>query len=67
MSTFLKSELQVVTQNGDRKSETSKNCAQEIETMMLLKMLALGQRQIDTGKTRTASQAIANVRTLADN
>ena len=54
----------VITQNGEAKAvmQDIKDYEQTQETMALLKMLALGQRQIDEGKIQPAADAIAKLR-----
>ena len=54
----------VITQNGEAKAviQDIKSYEQTQETMALLKMLALGQRQIDEGKVQPASDVVAKLR-----
>ena len=54
----------VITQNGEAKAvmQDVNSYEQTQETMALLKMLALGQRQIDEGKARPADDVIAELR-----
>ena len=54
----------VITQNGQAKAviQDIKSYEQTQETMALLKMLALGQRQIDEGKVQLAADAVAKLR-----
>ena len=54
----------VITQNGQAKAviQDIKSYEQTRETMALLKMLALGQRQIDEGKVQLAADAVAKLR-----
>lgn len=56
-------ELLVITQNGEAKAvmQDIKNYEQTQETMALLKMLALGQRQIDEGKVQLAGDVVARL------
>ncbi len=59
----------VITQNGEAKAviQDIKSYEQMQETMALLKVLALGQRQIDEGKTQPASSVVANLRSRKKN
>ncbi|MCP3690021.1 MAG: type II toxin-antitoxin system Phd/YefM family antitoxin [Gammaproteobacteria bacterium] len=59
----------VITQNGEAKAvmQGIKSYEQTQETMALLKMLALGQRQIDEGKVQPASDAVAKLRNRSKN
>lgn len=54
----------VITQNGEAKAviQDIKSYEQTQETMALLKMLALGQRQIEEGKTQPAGDVVAMLR-----
>ncbi len=54
----------VITQNGEAKAviQDIKSYEQTQETMALLKMLALGQRQIEEGKVQTAADVVAKLR-----
>ena len=54
----------VITQNGEAKAviQDIKSYEQTQETMALLKILALGQRQIDQGKVQPASEVVAKIR-----
>lgn len=54
----------VITQNGEAKAviQDIKSYEQTQETMALLKMLALGQRQIDEGKIQPADDVVAKLR-----
>lgn len=54
----------VITQNGEAKvvMQDIKSYEQTQETMALLKMLALGQRQIDEGKVQPAADVVAKLR-----
>lgn len=54
----------VITQNGEAKAvmQDIKSYEQTQETMALLKMLALGQRQIEEGKIKPATDIIASLR-----
>ncbi|AWY00149.1 antitoxin, Phd family protein [Marinomonas primoryensis] len=54
----------VITQNGEAKAviQDIKSYEQTQETMALLKMLALGQRQVDEGKVQPAGDVVAKLR-----
>ena len=54
----------VITQNGEAKAvmQDIKSYEQTQETMALLKVLALGQRQIDEGKVQPAGDVVAKLR-----
>ena len=54
----------MITQNGDAKAviQDIKRCGQVQDTMTLLKLLALGQRQIDEGKVQPATEVLAKLR-----
>ncbi len=54
----------VITQNGEAKAVMLdiKTYEQTQETMALLKMLALGQRQIEEGKVQPAGEVINRLR-----
>ncbi|ETI62240.1 type II toxin-antitoxin system Phd/YefM family antitoxin [Marinomonas profundimaris] len=54
----------VITQNGEAKAviQDIKSYEQTQETMALLKMLALGQRQIEEGKVQPAGDVVAKLR-----
>jgi prevent-host-death family protein len=54
----------VITQNGEAKLvvQDIESFEQTQETMALLKILALGNRQVAQGKTRPATDAIADLR-----
>ena len=54
----------VITQNGEAKvvMQGIKSYEQTQETMALLKILALGQRQVDEGKVQTAVDVVAKLR-----
>jgi prevent-host-death family protein len=54
----------VITQNGEAKAvmQDIKSYEQTQETLALLKMLALGQRQIEEGKVQSASDFVAKLR-----
>lgn len=58
-------EALVITQNGEAKAvlQDIGSYEQNQETMALLKILALGNRQIDEGKVESASAAIKRIRT----
>ena len=54
----------VITQNGEAKAilQDIDSFEKTQETMALLKMLALGNRQIDAGRVTQAADAIARLR-----
>ena len=54
----------IITQNGEAKLAVQdiESYEQTQETMALLKILALGNREIEQGKTRPAADVIANLR-----
>ena len=54
----------VITQNGEAKAilQDIDSFERTQETMALLKMLALGNRQIDAGRVQPAADAIARLR-----
>jgi prevent-host-death family protein len=54
----------VITQNGEAKAviQGIKSYEQTQETMALLKMLALGQRQVEEGKVQPAGDVVAKIR-----
>ncbi len=54
----------IITQNGEAKAvmQDIKSYEQTQETMALLKMLALGTRQIEEGKVQPAGDVIARLR-----
>ena len=58
----------VITQNGEAKAvmQDIKSYEQTQETMALLKMLALGQRQIKEGKVQPATDVIAKLRSRSE-
>ena len=58
----------VITQNGEAKAimQDIKSYEQTQETMALLKMLALGQRQIEEGKVQSATDVIAKLRSRSE-
>ena len=60
-----KTEPLVITQNGEAKAvmQDIKSYEQIQETMSLLKILALGQRQIDEGKVQPAGDVAVKLRT----
>jgi len=59
----------VITQNGEAKVvlQGIKSYEQTQETMALLKILALGQRQVDEGKVQAASDVVAKLRSRSMN
>jgi len=54
----------IITQNGEAKAvmQDINSYEQAQETMALLKVLALGNRQIEEGKVIPADDAVANLR-----
>jgi len=54
----------VITQNGEAKLvvQDIESYEQTVETMALLKILALGNRQIEQGKTQQAADVIEHLR-----
>lgn len=54
----------VITQNGEAKAvmQDIKSYEQAQETMALLKILALGQRQIEEGKVHPAKDVVSRLR-----
>lgn len=54
----------IITLNGEAKAimQDIQSYEQQQETMALLKILALGNRQIEEGKVQTASDAIQAIR-----
>lgn len=54
----------IITQNGEAKAvlQDVHSFEQTQETMALLKILALGNRQIEDGRVRLARQALEDVR-----
>ncbi len=59
----------VITQNGEAKAviQDIKSYEQTQETMALLKMLALGLRQIDEGKVQPVGDVVAKLRNRSKN
>jgi len=59
-----KGEPLIITQNGEAKViiQDIESYEQMQETLSLLKILALGNRQIEQGRVITAAEAIARVR-----
>jgi prevent-host-death family protein len=59
----------VITQNGEAKAviQDIKSYEQTQETMALLKILALGQRQIEEGKVQPAGDVVAKLRNRSKN
>ena len=59
-----KREPLIITQNGEAKVvvQDIKSYEQTQETMALLKILALGNRQIEENKVQTATDVIKNIR-----
>jgi prevent-host-death family protein len=60
-------EPMVITQNGEAKAvvQDIASYEQTQETLALLKLLALGNQDIDAGRTRRASAILARLRTKA--
>jgi len=58
------SEPLVITQNGEAKAilQDIQSYEQQQETMALLKILALGNNQIEQGKVQVASKAFNSIR-----
>lgn len=54
----------IITQNGEAKAvmQDIESYEQAQETMVLLRILALGNRQIEEGKTVSASDAVKRLR-----
>lgn len=54
----------VITQNGEAKFiiQDIETYEQTQETLALLKILALGNKQIEEGKTKTASEVFSRIR-----
>lgn len=59
----------VITQNGEAKAvmQDIKSYEQTQETMALLKILALGQRQVDEGNVQSAVEVVAKLRSRNKN
>ena len=59
----------VITQNGEAKAvmQDIKSYEQTQETMALLKILALGQRQVDEGNVQSAGDVVAKLRSRNKN
>lgn len=59
----------VITQNGEAKVviQDVKTYEETQETLALLKILALGNRQIEEGKVQTAGEVIARLRKRGHN
>ncbi|BFM49788.1 type II toxin-antitoxin system Phd/YefM family antitoxin [Marinomonas sp. THO17] len=59
----------VITQNGEAKAvmQDIKSYEQTQETMALLKILALGQRQVDEGNVQSARDVVAKLRSRNKN
>lgn len=58
----------VITQNGEAKAvlQSVKQFQKTQETMALLKMLALGQQQVQSGNTVSATESISRLRKRRD-
>ena len=54
----------IITQNGEAKAimQDIQSYEQQQETMALLKILALGNRQVEEGKIQIASEAFKSIR-----
>ncbi len=54
----------IITQNGEAKAvmQSIDSYEQMQETLALLKILALGNRQIEAGRVRSAADAVAQLR-----
>ena len=54
----------IITQNGEAKAimQDIQSYEQQQETMALLKILALGNRQIEEGKVQVAAKAFKSIR-----
>jgi prevent-host-death family protein len=63
-----KQEPLVITQNGEAKVviQNIENYEQTLETMALLKILALGNQQIEAGKVKSAADVINRLRENKD-
>lgn len=59
----------IITQNGEAKAvmQDIRSYEQTQETIALLKMLALGQRQIDQGQVQSAADVVAKLRNRRKN
>jgi len=59
-----KGEPLIITQNGEAKVviQDIESYEQTVESMALLKILALGMRQIDEGKVKPAEEVIRHLR-----
>jgi len=62
-------EPMIITQNGEAKVviQDIQSYEQTRETMALLKILALGNRQIEEGKVQTAAEVIGYLRERGEN
>lgn len=60
-------EPMVITQNGEAKAvvQDIASFEQTQETLALLKLLALGDRDIEAGKTRSAKDVVARLKSKA--
>jgi len=54
----------IITQNGEAKAimQDIQSYEQQQETMALLKMLALGNRQVEEGRVQSAADAVQAIR-----
>jgi len=61
-----KGEPMIITQNGEAKVviQGIENYEQTQETLALLKILALGNRQVEEGKTISAADAVKRIRKM---
>lgn len=64
-----KQEPMVITQNGEAKAvlQDVRSYEQAQETLALLKILALGNRQIEEGKVQSADQALQAIKARRGN
>ena len=64
-----KQEPMVITQNGEAKAvlQDVRSYEQAQETLALLKILALGNRQIEEGKVQAADQALQAIKARRGN
>lgn len=65
----LQTEPLVITQNGEAKAvmQDIKSYEQTQETLALLKILALGQRQVEQGKVQPAGDIVNRLRNQGNN
>ena len=64
-----KKEPLIITQNGEAKVvlQDIESYEKEQETLVLLKILALGTRQIEMGKVKPATEVISQLRKAREN